>query len=186
MNMNEAVRRLTEVVRRQHLALATERTYCAWLRRYCDFLKGLPLHLPSEHKLERFLTALAQKDVAASTQNQAFNAIIFFYKEALGTELKNVQALRARRPAHIRHAPTPEETWQLLKIVQSDAAFATSVAVRLLYGCGLRVSEERPRAVSGRGRASGGDPGWPGNSSSRRRRSPRVTDSPRPRPEARQ
>ena len=76
MNTDEAVRRLTEVVRRKHLALATERTYCAWLRRYCDFLKGLPLHLPSEHKLERFLTVLAQKDVAASTQNQAFNAII--------------------------------------------------------------------------------------------------------------
>jgi site-specific recombinase XerD len=75
MNMNEAVRRLTEVIRRQHLALATERTYCAWLRRYCDFLKGLPLRMPSEHKLERFLTALAQRDVAASTQNQAFNAI---------------------------------------------------------------------------------------------------------------
>ena len=84
---------------------------------------------------------LAQQNVAASTQNQAFNAIIFFYKEALGAELKNVQALRARRPAQIRHAPTPEETWQLLKTVQSDAAFATSLAVRLLYGCGLRVSE---------------------------------------------
>ena len=141
MNTDEAVKRLTEVVRRKHLALATERTYCAWLRRYCDFLKGLPLHLPSEHKLERFLTVLAQQNVAASTQNQAFNAIIFFYKEALGAELKNVQALRARRPAQIRHAPTPEETWQLLKTVQSDAAFATSLAVRLLYGCGLRVSE---------------------------------------------
>jgi len=70
----------------------------------------------------------------------ALNAIIFFYK-ALGTEFKNVQAPRSRRPAHIRHAPTPEETRQLLKTVQSDAAFATSLAVRLLYGCGLRVSE---------------------------------------------
>ncbi len=87
MNADEAVRRLTEVVRRKHLALATERTYCAWLRRYCDFLKGLPLQLPSEHKLERFLTALAQSDVAASTQNQAFNAIIFFYQEAQATRL---------------------------------------------------------------------------------------------------
>ncbi len=66
--------------------LAGERTYCAWLRRYCDFLKGLPLHLPSQHKLERFLTVLARKNVAASTQNQAFNAIIFFYKKALGTD----------------------------------------------------------------------------------------------------
>jgi integrase len=99
------------------------------------------LHLPSEHKLERFLTVLAQQNVAASTQNQAFNAIIFFYKEALGAELKNVQALRARRPVQVRHAPTPEETWQLLKTVQSDAAFATSLAVRLLYGCGMRVNE---------------------------------------------
>jgi hypothetical protein len=76
MKTNEALRPLTEVVRRQHLALATERTYCAWLRRYCDFLKGMPLDLPTEHKLERFLTVPAQKDVAASTQNQAFNALI--------------------------------------------------------------------------------------------------------------
>ena len=110
MNADEAVRRLTEVVRRKHLALATERTYCAWLRRYCDFLKGLPLHLPSEHKLEWFLTALAQNHVATSTQNQAFNAIIFFYKETLGAQLKNVQTLRARHPTGIRHATTPSET----------------------------------------------------------------------------
>jgi hypothetical protein len=76
MNTGEAVRQLAEVVRRKHPALATERTCCAWLTRYCDFLKGLPLHLPSQHKLERFLTVLAKKDVAASTQNQAFDAII--------------------------------------------------------------------------------------------------------------
>ena len=77
MNTDEAVRRLTEVVRRKHLALATEHTYCAWLRRYCDSLKGLPLHLPSEHKLERFLSVLARNDVAPSAQNQAIIAIIF-------------------------------------------------------------------------------------------------------------
>jgi len=65
------VRRIAEVVHRKHLTLATERTCCAWLRRYCDFLKGLPLRMPGEPKLERFLTALAQKDAAASTQNQA-------------------------------------------------------------------------------------------------------------------
>ena len=73
MNTDEAVRRLTEVLRGKHLALAKERTYCAWLRRYCDFLKGLPLHMPSEHKLERFLIGLGKKDVAASTESQARN-----------------------------------------------------------------------------------------------------------------
>jgi hypothetical protein len=80
INTNEAaVRRPTEVVRRKHLTLATERTYCAWLRRYCDFRKGLPLHLPSKHKVEQFLTVLAQKDVAASTQNQSSNQRILIH-----------------------------------------------------------------------------------------------------------
>ncbi|MGO8765053.1 MAG: hypothetical protein ACLQSR_07975 [Limisphaerales bacterium] len=55
--------------------------------------------------------------------------------------MKNVQSLRARRPAQIRHARTPRETWQLIKTTQSDTPFATSLAVRLLHGCGLRVSE---------------------------------------------
>jgi hypothetical protein len=71
MNTDEALRRLTEVVRCKYLTLATERTYWASLRRYCNLPKGLPLHLPCEHKLERFLTVLAQNDVAASTASQA-------------------------------------------------------------------------------------------------------------------
>src|SRR5258708_2096219 len=86
MNTDEAVRRLAEEIRRKQLALATERTYCAWLRRYFDYLKGFRHHLSSEQKLERFLTTLAKKHVAASTQNQAFNAIILFYREALCVE----------------------------------------------------------------------------------------------------
>ncbi len=55
--------------------------YCAWLRRYCDYLKAIPFHFPSEQNLERFLTTLAEKDVAPSTQNQAFNATIFSTKK---------------------------------------------------------------------------------------------------------
>ena len=72
-------------------------SYRSSLRRYYDALKRLPFHLPSEHKLERFLTVLVNKVVATSTLNQALNAIIFFDKDALSTDLKNVQALRAKR-----------------------------------------------------------------------------------------
>jgi integron integrase len=141
MNVAQAVQRLTDVIRRKHLSLNTEQSYCAWLKRYCAYLKKLPPHLPSEQKLERFLTALARNDVAASTQNQAFNAIIFFYKEAAGTELKNVQGLRAKRPQQVRRAPGREETMRLIKAVEADAQPGVSLAVRLLYGCGLRVTE---------------------------------------------
>src|SRR5437879_5930288 len=121
MNTEQAVQKMTDVIRRKHFTLSTEQCYCGWLRRYCDYLAKLPVHLSSEQKLERFLTALAKDDVAASTQNQAFNAILFFYREAMGVELKNIQALRARRPEQVRRAPTRDETLLLIKTVQSDA-----------------------------------------------------------------
>lgn len=141
MTTSEALQKLAEVLRRKHFALNTERSYVAWVRRYCDFVKRLPSHDASEQKLERFLTDLAKKSVAASTQNQAFNAIIFFYKEVLGTELKSVDALRARRPARMRRAPGRTETLELLRLVQAQQNLAVSLAARLLYGCGLRVTE---------------------------------------------
>ena len=54
-----------------------------WLRRYSDYIKGLTFHLSSEQKLERFLTVLAQDHVAVSTQNQAFNAVVFLAQDKL-------------------------------------------------------------------------------------------------------
>jgi hypothetical protein len=71
--------------------LSSKQIYCGWLKRYCNYLQTLPPHLPSELKLERFLMALAQNHVTASTQNQAFNAILFFYQEAMGVQLKNIK-----------------------------------------------------------------------------------------------
>jgi len=141
MTTDQALQRLGDVIRRKHFALATGRSYRAWLQRYCDFIKALPAQWPSERKLEQFLTALARDDVAASTQNQAFNALLFFYREVMGSELKNVQTLRARRPAQVRRAPSREDTLRLIQAVQKDADFAISLAVRLIYGCGLRVTE---------------------------------------------
>ena len=84
MNTEKAIETMTDVIRRKHFTLSTEQCYCAWLRRYCDFMVKFPAHISSEQKLERFLTALAKKDMSASTQNQAFNAIFFFYKEVMG------------------------------------------------------------------------------------------------------
>ena len=142
MNATEAVRRLREVVRRQHKALATEASYVHWLRHYMAALANMPPTLTSEQKLERFLTALAlRRNVAASTQNQAFNAIAFFYKDVLGTPLQDVNALRATRPALLRHAPTVDETRALLQAVRDVAGYPTNLIARLLYGCGLRLTE---------------------------------------------
>jgi Phage integrase, N-terminal SAM-like domain len=98
MNAAQAIQKLRQVIRRQHKALATKETYVLWLRRYMAAVRQMPNSLPSEQKLERFLTELAHQVVAASTQHQAFNAVAFFYKDVLGLPSGAVDALRVKRP----------------------------------------------------------------------------------------
>jgi len=142
MNASQAVCRVREVIRRQHKALSTEDSYTFWLRRYMKAVKEMPEGLPSEKKLEQFLTDLARhRDISASSQNQALNAILFFYREVLGQPIGNVDALRAKRPVQQRHAPTVRETQLLLQTIRNECGYPTNLIARMLYGCGLRVSE---------------------------------------------
>ena len=99
MNPSQAICRVREVIRRQHKALATEDCYTFWLRRYMRAVLEMPTDLSSEKKLEWFLTDLARhRDISASSQNQALNAILFFYREVLGQSIGNVNALRLFQP----------------------------------------------------------------------------------------
>lgn len=142
MNRFVAVERLIEVCRRQHKSLSTERIYALWLKDYIRFIARLNPELSSEVKLEAFLTMLAkQRDVSASTQNQAFAAILFFYKDVILQPLKNVDSLRATKPSRIRYCPTREEVVKLLPLVRNIGGYPTNLITRLLYGCGLRVGE---------------------------------------------
>jgi len=72
-----------EVLRYYHYAYRTEQTYCDWIKRYLKF-HGMKRH-PQEMgaaEVEQYLSNLATKGkVAASTQRQALNAIVFFYRE---------------------------------------------------------------------------------------------------------
>jgi hypothetical protein len=84
MNADLAIRRLQAVVRRQHKAVSTEETYVYWLRRYMAALPRYPATMTSEQKVERFLSDLVRyRDISASSQNQAFNTILFFYEDVL-------------------------------------------------------------------------------------------------------
>jgi integron integrase len=142
MKCEQALERLRVVIRRQHKALATEESYVFWVRRYIHSLRTLSPGLTSEKKFELFLTSLALRhNVAASTQNQAFNAVLYFYKEVLGQPLSNVDSLRAKRPVHERHAPSVADTCQLLQTIRNVGGYPTNLIARLLYGCGLRVCE---------------------------------------------
>ena len=141
MKAPEVLQVLSEKCRRMHLSYATEKCYAGWARSYIRALAKFPKAWTSERKAEAFLTALAQRNVAAATQNQALNAIAFLYREVLGTPLGTVDALRVKRPATVREALSVEETRALLGAMEDWGGYPTRLVVRLLYGCGLRVSE---------------------------------------------
>ncbi len=77
-----------------------------------------PKTLTSERKTEAFLTGLAQRNMAAATQNQALNARAFLYKKVLGTPLGTVDALRVKRPATVREALSVDDTRALLAAIE--------------------------------------------------------------------
>jgi integrase len=129
-------------IRLLHYALSTEDIYCHWIGRYYDFCLTQPAGRTAERKTESFLTDLAVRlGVAARTQSQAFAAVLFLYKEVLGTPLAGVRALRAKRPFHERVAPSRDQVRQLRQTVEDTPGTPSRLLVDLLYGCGMRVSE---------------------------------------------
>ena len=132
---------MVDVIRRKHLALQTEHSYCGWLRRYMAFLRADNHGGTPAEKLERFLVVLARDGVAASTQNQAFNAIRFFYVEGMKVDLGNVNALRAKGPVHVRTAPDRPTTERFLSLVKDVHGYPARLVVFMLYGMGLRLTE---------------------------------------------
>lgn len=142
MKLESALSRARDVIRRKHFSYSTEEVYCAWIARYSRYVQKLPSDRRSERKLEGFVTALAKQGVAASTQNQAFNAIVFLYKEVLRKPLGDVKGLRARREATIRFAPSKKQVDEILRSIKDVYGYyPTRLIVHMLYGCGLRVSE---------------------------------------------
>ncbi len=143
MSTTEAIADLRDHLRRQHLALSTERTYVAWLRRYIAHLRDNPALAAktSPEKISAFLTSLAHARASASGQNQALNAIVFFYKHVLGEGPGEIRSLRVRPPARHREAPSLAITVDLLRNVRDTHDYLLRLITQLLYGCGLRLNE---------------------------------------------
>lgn len=142
MNWNEIESKCIEKMRLRRLAYKTEVSYLGWIRRYCLWLKKENPAGDSTSKFESYLTHLALKEkVAASTQNQAFNAILFFYRRVLSVDLGHVKALRAKQESYVREAPSVEDTRRLLNEIGDANGYPVKLICKMLYGCELRVSE---------------------------------------------
>jgi integron integrase len=128
-----------DAIKRLHYSDRTEETYVHWIKRFIYFSgKRHPAELGAD-EVTAFLNYLArERDVAAATQNQALAALLFLYKEALGTPLPWLTQLeRAKRPVHVPSVLSREEVTRLLAAMQGTKWLMAS----LLYGAGLRLRE---------------------------------------------
>ena len=130
---------MKKMIRLKQLRPTNEKTYLRWLRSFYLYTKGSsPLGLDSNH-VKNFLTHIAvEKKVAKSTQNQAFNAILFFFKHVLEKDLDDIQdTVRSKRGRRLPVVLTREE----IKSLFCHLDGLHSLVARLIYGGGLRLNE---------------------------------------------
>ncbi len=128
-----------DTIRKKHYSIRTEQTYCQWIRRFILFNgKRHPLEM-GEKEISNYLSHLAtDRNVAASTQNQALNAIVFLYKQVLKYDIGDFsQFERAKTPSRLPVVLTKKEVALILPFVSDKYR----LLVELLYGCGLRLME---------------------------------------------
>jgi integrase len=130
--------RLRAQIRLRHFSSRTEEAYSGWVRRYIVFHGMRHPDQMGDVEIREFLSFLAvQRNVAASTQNQALAALLFLYREVLGRSIDLIEhGIRARRPARLPIVLTRDEVLRVLGAMSGTS----SLVARLLYDSGLRLT----------------------------------------------
>ena len=137
-----ALEQLRTRLRTRHYSYRTECTYVDWVRRFLDYAahqQGVPHPRVASEVVRDYLAHLAvRQHVSASTQNQAFCAILFLCREVLGVDVESLSAgARAKRGERLPVVLSIPETIALLNAMSGTPRLMAS----LIYGGGLRVSE---------------------------------------------
>jgi len=132
-------------MRSLHYALATEKCYRHWIVEFLHFHRaGSEWRHPAKMgkpEIEAFLTHLAiNRNVSAKTQNQAFSAILFLYKQVLEIELPMIDAIRAKESRRLPVVLSQNEVALLIACVEGGGGLYR-LMVELTYGAGLRLLE---------------------------------------------
>ena len=131
--------RVRQTIRARHYSFRTEKADLGWIRRFIFFHdKQHPANLGARDVI-RFLEHLATAQrVAASTQNQAFSALLFLYGEVVETKLTGLEkVVRAKRPQRLPVVLSREEVASVLSRLEGTPQLMAS----LMYGGDLRLLE---------------------------------------------
>jgi integron integrase len=126
-------------IRLRHYSLRTEDTYVHWVRRFILFHGKRHPESMGAAEVQAFLTHLAvERNVSASTQNQAKSALLFLYKEVLQVQLPWLdEVVGAKDRDRLPVVLTPNEVKALLNELNGTSWLLAS----LLYGTGMRLLE---------------------------------------------
>jgi integron integrase len=126
-------------MRLRHFSLRTEKAYLGWMRRFIRFHGRRHPRDMGGQEVQGFLSHLAtDRDVSASTQNQALQALLFLYRDVLQVELPWMDSVvRARRSRRLPVVLTPREANRVISHLEG----VPRLVVQLLYGSGLRLME---------------------------------------------
>ena len=131
--------RVREAIRARHYSRRTEVAYVGWIRRYIVFHdKAHPSTLGAPD-ISAFLTWLAtDRNVSASTQNQALAALLFLYERVLQIPVGHVEhVVRAKQPLRLPVVLSREEVAAVLSHLEGTMW----IIGMLLYGSGVRLEE---------------------------------------------
>lgn len=133
------VDQLAAEIKTRHYSRKTLKTYADWVRKFQSYLKNKPPEGLSAADVKAYLIYLAVNcKVAASTQNQAFNAVLFLYRHILKKDFGNHTDIpRAKRSNYIPVVLSRKEIDAVIKHLRPPY----DLVIKLLYGCGLRLFE---------------------------------------------
>ena len=135
----ETLEEAKNVIRLRHFSLSTEKTYLGWIDRFKTYTQDRELHMLEADDVKKYLTHLALHGrVSASTQNQAFNALLFLYRHILHKEVGDLASVvRAKRKMNLPAVLSRDEVKKLLSFLEGPYL----LMAQLMYGCGLRLME---------------------------------------------
>lgn len=134
------IQNLITKIRVMHYSVRTEKAYLGWFLRYVVFHSMQDPANLAEPDISRFLEYLViKRKVSSSTQSQALNAIIFFYKQVLQRELsESISFPRSRKPKRLPIVLSRDEVTRLFSAIEGTTQ---RLMANLLYGCGMRLME---------------------------------------------
>ena len=127
-----------DTMRAIRLSPRTEDAYCRWIVDFCQWCEWKQPETFTPQQVTDYLSSLAvERKVSASTQNQAFNALLFLFRRVLEKEFGEIKAERAKVSENIPEFVTADE----FKLVCSHLSGDAKLLALLAFGTGLRLME---------------------------------------------